>query len=221
MTSRPAPTLSDVAEHAGVSLATASRALNGSVRQVGPDLKAKVIESANALGYSVNAHAQAVAKGASGTVALVVGDISDPYFSSIAAGVVRESRSHGLAVTLNGLETSPVGDSGDRERALIASLQAQRPRAVIVAAGRDSDADWDLFGRLEGLTVIGPSPSRCLRWPAVPKRPSTSLGAGLSRSAQNSPECTAPFADERSKTLEIDSESLGGVATELTPTGRH
>lgn len=35
-------TLEDVARHEGVSLATASRVLNGSTRQVGASLRAKV-----------------------------------------------------------------------------------------------------------------------------------------------------------------------------------
>jgi LacI family transcriptional regulator len=151
-----APTLSDVAAHAGVSLATASRALNGSTRQVRPDLKARVLASATALGYSVNSQAQAVAKGTSTTVALVVGDIADPYFSSIAAGVVRGAREHGLSVTLTGLEASAVQEDSGQEAALIAALRAQRPRAVIVAAGRETDAGWEAFSHLNALTVIGP-----------------------------------------------------------------
>ena len=98
--SENAPTLSEVAAHAGVSLATASRALNGSARKVNPELQERVLASAQALGYSPNVQAQAVARGTSNVVALVVGDIADPYFSSIASGVVRVADERGLVVTI-------------------------------------------------------------------------------------------------------------------------
>lgn len=153
-----APTLSDVAEHAGVSLATASRALNGSVRVVRPDLKQLVEASARALGYTVNRQAQAVAKGATDTVALVVGDIADAYFSSIASGVVRVAREHGLTVTLTGVEPamSDPAAADASEEAIATAVRAQRPRAVIFAVSREPSADWSPYRSLEGLTVIGP-----------------------------------------------------------------
>lgn len=149
-----APTLSDVAAHAGVSLATASRALNGSARVVKPELKELVLASARTLGYTVNRQAQAVAKGSTDTVALVVGDIADAYFASLAAGVVRVAREHGLVVTLTSISDSSAS-AGLDEAALALALRAQRPRAVIFAASRQSDAEWDAFRSLEGLTVIG------------------------------------------------------------------
>ena len=82
---RSAPTLSDVARHAGVSLATASRAINGSeTRTVGEELRRRVIESAQLLGYAPNANAQAMARGATRTIGVVVHDLTDPYFAEIA-----------------------------------------------------------------------------------------------------------------------------------------
>jgi DNA-binding LacI/PurR family transcriptional regulator len=44
-------TLADVAEQAAVSIATASRVVNGSTRVVGEELRAKVLATAAALGY--------------------------------------------------------------------------------------------------------------------------------------------------------------------------
>ncbi|WP_308458006.1 LacI family DNA-binding transcriptional regulator [Leifsonia shinshuensis] len=86
VTSSSTPTLADVAARAGVSLATASWALHLSARTVLPDLNQRVQDAAIELGYSVNAQAQAVARGTNNTVALVVGDIADPYFAAIASG---------------------------------------------------------------------------------------------------------------------------------------
>src|ERR671919_2880199 len=75
-------TLLDVAKAAGVSLATASRALNGSTRRVRPDLQERVLAAADALHYSANAQAQAMARGRTDIVGLVLSDVADPYFSS-------------------------------------------------------------------------------------------------------------------------------------------
>lgn len=49
-----------------------------------------MIAAAAELGYSANAHA--VARGSTSTVSLVVGDIADPYFAAIAAGVIDVAR---------------------------------------------------------------------------------------------------------------------------------
>ena len=56
------PTLLDVANEAGVSLATASRTLNGSTRTVNGDYRDRVLTAAAQLGYTPNLSAQAVAK---------------------------------------------------------------------------------------------------------------------------------------------------------------
>jgi LacI family transcriptional regulator len=126
-------TLEDVARHAGVSLATASRALNGSDRKVRKDLEERVLASAAVLNYTPNAQAQAVARGRSDVVGLIVHDIADPYFSSIAAGVIDAAGAEGLLVTL-----ASTGRSAEREVQHVANLRAQRARAVILAGSRDT-----------------------------------------------------------------------------------
>lgn len=127
-------TLGDVARHAGVSLATASRVLNGSTRRVNEDLRELVLAAAAELGYTPNLHAQAVARGTSSTVGLIVHDIADPYFSAIASGVMRVADERGLIVTLGTTTRQP-----ERELAYVATLRAQRARAVILAGSRVTD----------------------------------------------------------------------------------
>jgi LacI family transcriptional regulator len=124
-----------------VSLATASRALNGSARKVNPELQARVLASAQVLGYSANVQAQAVARGTSNTVAVVVGDIADPYFSSIASGVIRVADERGLIVTL-----TATGADAAREAATLTALKGQRPRVVILAGSRQLELEQDASG---------------------------------------------------------------------------
>lgn len=127
-------TLLDVARRAGVSLATASRALNGGERRVREDLRQRVLAAAAELDYAVNAQAQAVARGRTDVVGLLVHDIADPYFSSISAGVMRAADEHSLLVTLASTMRTPA-----REAAYVAALRGQRARAVILAGSRVDD----------------------------------------------------------------------------------
>ena len=119
-----------------MSLATASRALNGSERKVAESYRVKVLAAAASLGYTPNLSAQAVAKGGTNTVALLVADIADPYFSSIAAGVIRASEANGLVVTM-----AVTGRDSARELELVRALRGQRPRVMILAGSRSSVSD--------------------------------------------------------------------------------
>ena len=127
-------TLAEVAQHAGVSLATASRVINGSTRQVSDPLRDRVLASADSLGYLPNASAQALARNSSSLVGLVVHDISDPYFSSIAAGVTKVAEDAGLVVVLG-----TTARNADRERELVSVLRAHRAKAVVIIGSRTTD----------------------------------------------------------------------------------
>src|SRR4051812_43091191 len=78
----PPATLHDVAREAGVSVSTASRALNGSARNVRRENLTRVLRAAEKLNYTPDLSAQATATGSTKTAALVVSDIADPYFSA-------------------------------------------------------------------------------------------------------------------------------------------
>lgn len=134
---RAAPvTLLDVANEAGVSMATASRAINGSARKVREDLRLRVLVAAAKLDYSANAQAQAMARGRTNVVGLVVHDIADPYFSSIAAGVMRAAEEHHLLVTLGSTMRLP-----KRECDYLAAFRGQRGQAVILAGSRVNEPE--------------------------------------------------------------------------------
>ncbi|VTR77991.1 LacI family DNA-binding transcriptional regulator [Cellulomonas hominis] len=148
-------TLSDVAREAGVSLATASRALNGSAnRTVGADLRQRVLAAAARLRYSPDGIAQAMARGRTTSLGLVVHDIADPYFGAIAAGVAAAADEAGLMVTL-----ASTGRDPQREIETVGLLERQRARAVILAGGRTGDpgADDALRAALDSFRGIGGS----------------------------------------------------------------
>jgi LacI family transcriptional regulator len=123
--------LADVAARAGVSIATASRVLNGSQRMVGEPHRSRVLAAAAELAYTPNANAQAVARGASNMVGLIVHDITDPYFSTIAAGITALAEERGTAVLLANTRRQP-----ELELEYLATLSSQRARAVIIVGSR-------------------------------------------------------------------------------------
>lgn len=127
----PKATLRDVARAAGVSAATASRALNGSARNVRQENIARVLAAAAALDYEPDLSAQAIARGSTSTVALVVSGVDDPYFSSIAAGVTAGAEAADLIVTMAVSDRSP-----ERELQIVRTLRGHRPRAVILTGSR-------------------------------------------------------------------------------------
>jgi len=149
---RGAATLAEVARAAGVSLATASRALNGSARKVNPEYRERVLAAARTLDYSPNLAAQAVAKGGSSTIGLVVADISDPYFASIASSVMRAAEQRGLIVTIGSTERRP-----GREVGLVRALRGQRPHSIILVGSRwaAEESDLELIAELQAFEKAG------------------------------------------------------------------
>jgi LacI family transcriptional regulator len=127
-------TLQDVADLAGVSLTTASRVVNEGSRRVGPRLAQRVTQAVAELGYTANLQARAVATGQSTMVGVVVHDIADPYFSSIAAGLIEVADSHRLLVCMSSAAATEVA-----EREYVALMRAQRARAVILVGSRTDD----------------------------------------------------------------------------------
>lgn len=147
---RATSTLQDVAQLAGVSLATASRVLNGSTRKVADSFRERVEAAATELGYTANLSAQATARGTSAIIALLVADIADPFFGELASGVARGADEAGLVVTVAMTERDPV-----RELRLVRALRGQRPRGLILAASRMSDEVAPELQRELDLLVAG------------------------------------------------------------------
>lgn len=121
-------TLQDVAERAGLSLATASRVLNGSNRSVGEHTAARIRRVADELGYVSNGPAQALARSATAVVGLVVHEVDDPYFASIASGAMMVAAEQNLLTTLACTFHDP-----EREVQYVQRMQAQRVRALLLA----------------------------------------------------------------------------------------
>ncbi len=98
--------LTDVARAAGVSNATASRALNGG-KNVSDDARKRIMAAAQELSYSPNRAAQSLKGRASGMIGMIVPTISDDFFANCARAVEGVARDHGaLLVVLSAHDRS-------------------------------------------------------------------------------------------------------------------
>lgn len=92
-------TLSDIAKAAGVTLATASRSINGAYG-VHPETKKRVLEVAQNLNYKPNLVARGLATGRSNSIGLIVTDIRNGFFAEVARGAEDAAYAAGYDVIL-------------------------------------------------------------------------------------------------------------------------
>lgn len=128
-------TREDVARHAGTSVAVVSYVVNGGPRPVAEATRSRVLAAIDAVGYSPNGIAQALASGVSGAYGLIVPDISNPFFAALAHELEESVAAHDKVLLL--------GDSAenkDREKKLL-RLFLQRQIDGILFIGVDSEPD--------------------------------------------------------------------------------
>jgi LacI family transcriptional regulator len=135
-TDRRANTIRDVAEHAGVSVATVSRVLAGNY-PVAAKTRQRVQRSVRELNYVVNTHARALAGVQTETIAFMLNDLRGPSFADAAHGVEQEAAARGRLCLI----CSTAGDPG-REQAFLKLMREQRACAVIVIGGVRDDAQY-------------------------------------------------------------------------------
>ena len=123
-------TLRDVARRAGVSPMTVSRVVNGSGR-VSPDLRARVEQALAETGYLPNTVARNLRTRRTDTIALVMPDMTNPFFTALAHGVEMSAREVGISLL--------VANSDEREdeeqRLVQVLLQRQVDGILLIPAG--------------------------------------------------------------------------------------
>lgn len=140
-------TVHDVARAAGVSISTVSRALAG--KTVAPATRERVVLAAAQLGYEPNRAAAGLRHGRTGALGVVVPDLENPYFASVAKGVQARARQHGYGVVVVDVEEDAAREADD-VRALLG-----RTDGVVLASPRSDDATL-------AALLDGPRPGRCV-----------------------------------------------------------
>lgn len=126
------PTLRDVADRAGVGIATASRALNGG--STSEALRQRVTGAAEDLGYHPHRLALGLRTGATKSVGFVVSDIANPVLGRTAQGAVSYLDAAGYTMML------AVSDAHvERERSLIRMMYERRVDGLILSCSDETD----------------------------------------------------------------------------------
>lgn len=136
-----AATLHDVAKVAGVSVKTVSNVINDHPH-VRPATRQKVRAAIAELGYRPNLTARNLRSGRTGAIALAVPDLGLAYFAELAAEVIREAESAGVAVLVE-----QTGADRERELALLRDVRRGFTDGLIfspLGMGQDDVAALDV-----------------------------------------------------------------------------
>lgn len=101
------PSITNVAERAGVSIATVSRIVNGVANKAGPDTVARVQRAIAELGYRPVSVGRALRSGESRLVALLAANLGNPAMAAIAASAETALREAGAVMVLCDTHDSP------------------------------------------------------------------------------------------------------------------
>lgn len=195
MSERPGPAAKsnvssvDVAALAGVSQATVSRVLTGKNR-VSPATRAKVEQALSELGYQPNLLARALKTQRTGTIAVVIADITNPFYPEIVQALsaelaasehrmllwtdVSDSHAEAFEAFQQGLVdgiifTTATSDSPTLERA----LTVQTPIVLVNRTVQDAECDTVTSDNVSGGRTVGRYFADHGRTPAVISGPAT------------------------------------------------
>lgn len=103
-------TIYDVSKRAGVSASTVSRVLNGNP-QVAPELRQLVLEAVSAMNFVPNGTARSLKTKRTERIALVIPDITNPFFPEMAHGVQDACEARGYHLILSNTDDDPERES--------------------------------------------------------------------------------------------------------------
>mgnify|MGYP006300208259 CR=1 FL=1 len=143
------PTIYDVAQHAGVAPATVSRVLNDS-GYVSDDTRRRVRQAIDELGYAPNRLARGLRSKQTQTLGLVVTDITNPFWTTVARGVEDVASEHGFSVILCNTDES----DAKQEQYVNLLLEKQVDGFLLVPASGDTSAVAQLQQRDVPLVIL-------------------------------------------------------------------
>jgi LacI family transcriptional regulator len=128
MRARRAVTITDVAAATGVAPSTVSRALHNPGR-VSAATRERVEEAARRLNYVPNSQARALSSGRTGTIAVLVSDVTNPFYFGLIRGTQQQLKAAGRAQLLIDTE-----DSGDHEAEMLLKMRRSLDGAILAAS---------------------------------------------------------------------------------------
>ncbi len=142
------PTVSDVARHAGVSVAQAGRALGG-YGYVGEQTRERVQAAARELGYSPNVVARSMRSGSTRSIGFVGSDIANPYFAEAMRGICDVAHREGYETILTNSD-----ERLDLEQRAVRTLLDKQVEGLVVAPASVIHCDHLADARAQGVPVV-------------------------------------------------------------------
>lgn len=127
--------IKDIARRAGVSITTVSRVINNSSHPISEATRSRVLAAAEELSYRPSVLARALVSQRTRIIGVIVGDSSDPYFSTIVRGIEQTARAHDYMVIICNSDRDL-----DIERSYLKVLRDYRVAGALFAGGSREDA---------------------------------------------------------------------------------
>jgi LacI family transcriptional regulator len=160
-------TIREVADRAGVSVATVSRILGGNY-PASPATRNRVMRAVKELDYVANAHARALAGTPSKSIAIVLNSVISPAYARVAQGVETQAATDGRLCLIG-----TTGGDPERELELVKFMREQHTEAVILVGNVVADETYrERMSRYaHALAAIGSRLVLCGRPPLGPDVP--------------------------------------------------
>lgn len=140
-------TILDVAKKAGVSAMTVSRYFN-QPDMLAPATRDRVGKAIEQLQYVPNAAARSLVSGRTNTVALILSDITNPFYTTLARGAEDRAQEHGYTLILGNSD-----ESLEKERRYLDILISRRVDGVLIASSPGNDHHLDMLQQ-HGIPVV-------------------------------------------------------------------
>ncbi len=132
MPDQSSATIKEIAQRAGVSVATVSRVLNGTAN-VRPEARDRVLAIVQEIGYEPDPIARSLRTQATRTIGFIIRDLVDTVFATMAQGVDNVLRQHGYTLLLSTSSHDP-----ERDAQQLATLRSRRVDGFILAISEES-----------------------------------------------------------------------------------
>lgn len=145
----PKPTIKDVAKLAGVSVGTVSKVINreGNVK---PELRERVWQAIEQLNYRPNAVARSLKSSTTNTLAVLLGDITNPFQMTMAKAIEDVMNEHGYQLLISSTKENP-----EIERKKLKMLYEKRVDGVITCTtGKVNDELRALIDRNIPVVIV-------------------------------------------------------------------
>ncbi|MCB0208169.1 MAG: LacI family DNA-binding transcriptional regulator [Anaerolineae bacterium] len=141
--------IKDVADNAGVSIATVSRVL-ANKPHVRPEVRERVLTAVRELNYRPNLIARSLRAKKSNTIGLIVADIQNPFFTAVSRAVEDVAYEQGMSVFLCNTD-----EDADKETIYLGLMRDKHVAGIIISPTREtSDAFFETLNLNIPMVVI-------------------------------------------------------------------